>query len=54
MKRASKIRGYLTINGVDFERVRISGWGGNRPIADNQTEEGRVLNRRVELLIENQ
>ncbi|WP_373523852.1 OmpA family protein [Aquiflexum sp.] len=53
MKRASKIRGYLTINGVDFERVRISGWGGSRPIADNQTEEGRVLNRRVEMLIEN-
>ena len=54
MKRASKIRGYLTINGVDFERVRISGWGGSRPIADNQTEEGRILNRRVEMLIENQ
>lgn len=54
MKRASKIRGYLTINGVDFERVRISGWGGSRPIADNNTEEGRVLNRRVEMLIENQ
>lgn len=54
MKRASKIRGYLTINGVDFERVRISGWGGSRPIADNQSEEGRILNRRVEMLIENQ
>ncbi|WP_373494769.1 OmpA family protein [Aquiflexum sp.] len=53
MKRASKIRGYLTINGVDFERVRISGWGGSRPVADNQTEEGRVLNRRVEMWIEN-
>lgn len=53
MKRASKIRGYFTINGIDFERVRISGWGGSRPIADNQTEEGRVLNRRVEMLIEN-
>ncbi|SMD45184.1 Outer membrane protein OmpA [Aquiflexum balticum DSM 16537] len=53
MKRASKIRGYLTINGIDFERVRISGWGGSRPIADNQTEEGRNLNRRVEMLIEN-
>jgi outer membrane protein OmpA-like peptidoglycan-associated protein len=53
MKRASKIRGYLTINGIDFERVRISGWGGSRPVADNQTEEGRNLNRRVEMLIEN-
>lgn len=52
LKRASKIRGYLTLNGIDFERIRISGWGGTRPIADNATEEGRQLNRRVELLIE--
>jgi len=53
MKRASKIRGYLTLNGVEFERVRISGWGGTRPIADNSTEEGKNKNRRVEMLIEN-
>lgn len=53
MKRASKIRGYLTINGIDFERVRISGWGGSKPVADNNTEEGRERNRRVEMVIEN-
>jgi outer membrane protein OmpA-like peptidoglycan-associated protein len=53
MKRASKIRGYLTINGIEFERVRISGWGGTRPVADNNTEEGRERNRRVEMVIEN-
>jgi outer membrane protein OmpA-like peptidoglycan-associated protein len=53
MKRASKIRGYLTINGIEFERVRISGWGGSRPVADNNTEEGRERNRRVEMVIEN-
>lgn len=53
MKRASKIRAYLTINGIEFERVRTSGWGGTRPIADNATEEGRTINRRVEMLIEN-
>lgn len=52
LKRASKIRGYLTLNGIQFERIRISGWGGTRPIAENNTEEGRNLNRRVELLIE--
>ncbi|MBW3468125.1 OmpA family protein [Arthrospiribacter ruber] len=52
LKRASKIRGYLTLNGIQFERIRISGWGGTRPVADNNTEEGRDLNRRVELLIE--
>ncbi|EOZ98669.1 outer membrane protein, OmpA/MotB family [Indibacter alkaliphilus LW1] len=52
LKRASKIRGYLTLNGVEFERIRISGWGGTRPIADNSTEEGRIQNRRVEMMIE--
>ncbi|UJP64260.1 OmpA family protein [Mongoliitalea daihaiensis] len=52
LKRASKIRAYLTLHGVEFERVRISGWGGTRPRADNSTEEGRQLNRRVEMLIE--
>ncbi|WP_293013262.1 OmpA family protein [Mongoliibacter sp.] len=52
LKRASKIRGYLTLNGIQFERIRISGWGGTRPIADNSTDEGRNINRRVELTIE--
>ena len=52
LNRASKIRGYLTLNGVEFERVRISGWGGLRPVAANDTEEGRIQNRRVEMLIE--
>lgn len=52
MNRASKIRGYMTLKGVDFERVRIAGWGGSRPIADNNTEEGKTQNRRVEMIIE--
>ncbi|MFD2201222.1 OmpA family protein [Shivajiella indica] len=52
LKRASKIRAYLTVKGIGFERIRISGWGGTRPIADNSTEEGRELNRRVEMYIE--
>jgi outer membrane protein OmpA-like peptidoglycan-associated protein len=52
LKRASKIRAYLTVKGIKFERIRISGWGGTRPIADNSTEEGRELNRRVEMYIE--
>jgi outer membrane protein OmpA-like peptidoglycan-associated protein len=52
LKRASKIRAYLTVKGINFERIRISGWGGTRPVADNSTEEGRELNRRVEMYIE--
>ncbi|MCH7398068.1 OmpA family protein [Belliella sp. DSM 107340] len=52
MNRASKIRGYLTLKGIDFERIRITGWGGSKPIADTNTEEGRAQNRRVELVID--
>ncbi|MCH7411340.1 OmpA family protein [Belliella sp. DSM 111904] len=52
MQRASKIRGYLTLKGVEFEKVRIAGWGGTRPVADNGTEEGREKNRRVEFIID--
>jgi outer membrane protein OmpA-like peptidoglycan-associated protein len=52
LKRASKIRAYLTLKGIGFERIRISGWGGTRPISDNSTEGGRELNRRVEMYIE--
>lgn len=52
MNRASQIRKYLVDRGIEFERVRVSGWGGSKPVANNQTEEGRNKNRRVEMLIE--
>ncbi|PSL07510.1 OmpA family protein [Cecembia rubra] len=52
LARASKIRSYLTMKGIDFERIRITGWGGSKPIADNSTETGREINRRVEMYIE--
>lgn len=50
-QRASQIRDLLVKNGVDFGRIRVSGYGGTRPKADNKTEEGRILNRRVELVV---
>lgn len=52
IKRASKIRTYLAMKGIDFERIRTSGWGGTKPLANNNTQEGREINRRVELYIE--
>ncbi|WP_026951563.1 OmpA family protein [Algoriphagus mannitolivorans] len=53
LERAGSVRDYLVSKGVEFERVRISGWGGTRPIASNVTEAGRAKNRRVELVVEN-
>ncbi|MCS5489580.1 OmpA family protein [Algoriphagus limi] len=53
LDRATSVRDYLFEKGVAFERLRISGWGGTRPIASNATEAGRSKNRRVEITVEN-
>ncbi|MBN7816596.1 OmpA family protein [Algoriphagus pacificus] len=49
LERAKSVRDYLVEKGVEFENLRISGWGGTRPLASNATEAGRSKNRRVEL-----
>lgn len=36
---------------INDERVSIRGHGEKRPVADNETEDGRALNRRVDILI---
>jgi outer membrane protein OmpA-like peptidoglycan-associated protein len=51
LQRASAIRQWLVEQGIAFERMRIAGWGGTKPIDSNQTEEGRMKNRRVEMVI---
>lgn len=52
LERAGSVRDFLVDQGVNFESLRISGWGGTRPIASNATEAGRSKNRRVELAVE--
>ena len=52
LERAGSVRDFLVSKGVNFESLRISGWGGTRPIASNATEAGRAKNRRVELAVE--
>lgn len=51
LKRAGAIRAILVEKGVSYERIRVNGYGGSRPIASNQSENGRILNRRVELVV---
>ncbi|WP_369412444.1 OmpA family protein [Mucilaginibacter rivuli] len=46
--RANSVKTYLVNSGVDAKYLRIKGYGETNPIADNSTEEGRMLNRRVE------
>ncbi|MEB2784083.1 OmpA family protein [Algoriphagus persicinus] len=52
LERAGSVRNFLIEQGVPFESLRISGWGGTRPFASNATEVGRSKNRRVELEVE--
>lgn len=54
-RRASAVRDVLVNQyGVGADRVNSAGYGESRPVADNATEEGRAINRRVEAEVEAQ
>ncbi len=48
MRRARAVFYYLTLKGIDEDRVIYKGYGSSRPKATNSTAEGRAQNRRVE------
>jgi outer membrane protein OmpA-like peptidoglycan-associated protein len=50
-RRASSVAEYLLSQGVAPNKVTSEGKGASQPIADNETEEGRAKNRRVDLHI---
>jgi outer membrane protein OmpA-like peptidoglycan-associated protein len=50
-KRAEGVRSYLTQQGVPEASTTSTGYGKTRPIASNDTPEGRQQNRRVELIV---
>jgi OOP family OmpA-OmpF porin len=49
--RANAIRDLLIQGGVDTNRITTEGYGADKPIASNDTEEGRARNRRTELVV---
>ena len=50
-RRAQSMVDYLVTQGIDAFRLEGKGYGESRPIAPNNTEEGRMTNRRVEFII---
>jgi outer membrane protein OmpA-like peptidoglycan-associated protein len=50
-RRAESVRGYLTKQGVPESSTTAAGFGKTRPIASNDTSDGRQQNRRVELIV---
>ncbi|HAQ87992.1 MAG: hypothetical protein CMK99_13780 [Pseudomonas sp.] len=53
MQRAESVRDALVNRyGVEANRLEAVGYGESRPVADNSTELGRAINRRVEASVE--
>lgn len=50
--RAESCQIYLVEKGIDSRRMSTGGFGSTEPVADNASDEGRALNRRVEFILE--
>jgi outer membrane protein OmpA-like peptidoglycan-associated protein len=53
-RRAEAVRNFLVENGIAQDRVTARGLGEGYPVASNNTEPGRQINRRVEIVIANE
>ena len=51
-RRAEAVLNYLSSKGIGVNRLSTKGYGSDSPVADNNTEEGRQANRRVELRVQ--
>jgi len=51
-RRAEAVKQYMVEKGIDANRITAIGFGFDRPIASNDTEEGRQKNRRVEAAVD--
>ena len=50
-RRAQAVRAALAQRGIDSARIAAHGYGKAHPVADNQSADGRAMNRRVEIVI---
>ena len=49
--RAKAVFDFLSQCGIDKSRLSFKGFGANKPVASNDNEEGKALNRRTEFVI---
>ncbi|MBI1770552.1 MAG: OmpA family protein [Bacteroidetes bacterium] len=50
MNRAKSVMNAISAKGISASRLSSLGWGQEKPVADNRTEEGKAKNRRVEIV----
>jgi outer membrane protein OmpA-like peptidoglycan-associated protein len=50
-RRANAVKGFIIQQGINQSRLSTYGYGESTPVASNDTDQGRMLNRRVELEI---
>ncbi len=50
--RAQAVVDYLVAGGIDTARLTAIGYGESRPVADNDTADGRAENRRIQFVVE--
>ena len=48
--RANAVMAGIIAKGIDKNRLQAKGWGAARPLADNNTEDAKARNRRVEIV----
>ena len=51
INRAKSVYNYFVSNGITAARLSYNGYGSDYPIADNNTETGKALNRRVAIVL---